>query len=439
MGKNSGHIKWLYKELPGLVSESILSSEAADKIRAKYGEPGGFKPLAVVGAALGAGGALLAGLGVIALFAHNWDSFPRAVKLLVSFAPLLASVLFGFWVLIGKRDSAPFREAAAILNALTCAACLGIVSQVYHHGGSLRDFLTVCLLLSFALIYIFDSLAMLMMYIAALVVWTFSGPSGLDGFMFFERSKIFQILSLLGFGALAAPRVAGLFSRKPDSPGAAALAAELFIVSLFILPFWTERLAFSALVLFFSSVSVFSRMTRAPEAKVWTFLRAASAVTVLFIMCLLSFGWNWGYHNFWLCYFQSSVASSVALAVFLLYLSSVFFAAFGNRRGLAGPPELAGAAVFLAAVITEWAPGLSVLFVNLFLAGAAVFYVWRGWRDASLLRVNTGLVLGAALIFMRFFDSNVSLLVKGVAFIICGAALTFVNLRLVSKLKGGSK
>lgn len=430
MAKNSRHIKWLYSELPELVSGNVLTPEAAEKIKEKYGPQPEFKAANFLRVLLGAGGALLIGIGVITLFAHNWDALPRYCKLFIAFAPMLASLCFCFWVLKNKRGSAPFSEGAAVFNALSCAACLAIISQVYHAGGSLRDYLTACLLLSFLLIYLFDSFAMLMLYIGAMVVWTGGGPFG--------HVKIAPFIVFLILAALAAPRAVKIMTKEPDSAKAQTLAWELLAAALLIIPFWTERSGFYALAFFFSALSACSLLSPASETKVWIILRRASVFLTLFILCLMSFKWHWsGYYTLFSPNLEPPFI--VTCAALLGYLAAAGYGARKKRGALAGPPQLAGAAVILAALLCGWTKDYAApsLVINLFIACAAVFYIWRGWKSASLAIINLGAALGAALIFMRFFDSNVSLVAKGVAFIVCGAAVIWFNFRFMSRAKGG--
>ena len=64
-------IGWLYRELQDLVVKGILTQETADRLRQHYGEVRSVSKTTVTLIILGTIGALLIGLGIILLLAHN--------------------------------------------------------------------------------------------------------------------------------------------------------------------------------------------------------------------------------------------------------------------------------------------------------------------------------------------------------------------------------
>ena len=71
---------------------------------------------------------------------------------------------------------------------------------------------------------------------------------------------------------------------------------------------------------------------------------------------------------------------------------------------------------------------IPALAMNLLVAGAGLSWILLGFRDGLFLRMNAGLALLAALMACRFFDSDIGLLAKGIAFVGAGAAFLVVNL-----------
>ena len=92
-------IRWLYQELPELTAKGVISQEAAGKIRQHYGElkPANKTPVILI--ICGVLGALLIGLGIILLLAHNWDQFSRLTRAILSFVPLVLGQGLALWVL----------------------------------------------------------------------------------------------------------------------------------------------------------------------------------------------------------------------------------------------------------------------------------------------------------------------------------------------------
>lgn len=108
------HVQWLYEQLPTLVRDGILPAESAERLRKHYGEvePGGGRRAALL--ILGILGAALIGAGVILLVAHNWDDLSRSARVALAFAPLVTAIALAGWVLLKRRESAPWCEGGAI-------------------------------------------------------------------------------------------------------------------------------------------------------------------------------------------------------------------------------------------------------------------------------------------------------------------------------------
>src|SRR3989339_784747 len=80
------HLLWLKREVDAWVSEGIIASDQAEAIRKRYPEETPGLPWGtIIFASLGG---VILGLGVILLFAYNWDKIPRFWKL-----ALIASAL----------------------------------------------------------------------------------------------------------------------------------------------------------------------------------------------------------------------------------------------------------------------------------------------------------------------------------------------------------
>ena len=58
----------------------------------------------------------------------------------------------------------------------------------------------------------------------------------------------------------------------------------------------------------------------------------------------------------------------------------------------------------------------------------SLWYLWQGIKIDSTSRMNFGLIILMALIMWRFFDQDVSFIVKGLAFIIMGIAFISLNI-----------
>jgi uncharacterized membrane protein len=165
------HVQWLYQELPKLVSAGILPPETADRLRRHYGdaEPGGGNPWALL--VMGILGGALIGAGVILLVAHNWDDLSRSARVALAFAPLLTALALAAWVLMQRRDSAPWCEGVAIYWSLTIGSTISLIAQIYQiHGDTARFFLT-WILLALPIVYLLRSNVAACLYLIGATAW----------------------------------------------------------------------------------------------------------------------------------------------------------------------------------------------------------------------------------------------------------------------------
>jgi len=98
------------KDIPELVKAGVISAETADKIRAFYQEKEGQSNhrLFIV---FGILGAILVGLGMVLIIAHNWDELSRMTKTGLAFLPLLLGQGLCGYALLSKQESVAWRES----------------------------------------------------------------------------------------------------------------------------------------------------------------------------------------------------------------------------------------------------------------------------------------------------------------------------------------
>ncbi|HNK42078.1 MAG TPA: hypothetical protein PL002_12905, partial [Flavobacteriales bacterium] len=82
-------------------------------------------------------------------------------------------------------------------------------------------------------------------------------------------------------------------------------------------------------------------------------------------------------------------------------------------------------------VAGAFSPALAAILMNIALLVLGVVTVKHGTERGSLRRMNLGLVILSATVFMRFFDSDLSFVVRGLLFIAVGCGFLYMNLRMV--------
>jgi hypothetical protein len=107
------------------------------------------------------------------------------------------------------------------------------------------------------------------------------------------------------------------------------------------------------------------------------------------------------------------------------------------RRRLAG--SMFGAMPVVAAIGYFTASGreggvlLATILFDIFLLVLGVGTLWRGLREDRLGAVNSGMLMLAALIVVRFFDSDLGFVVRGLAFIGVGIGFLATNVVLIRR------
>ena len=76
-----------------------------------------------------------------------------------------------------------------------------------------------------------------------------------------------------------------------------------------------------------------------------------------------------------------------------------------------------------------------IIVMNCYAAMLALGTIFRGFKYNHLGTLNAGMVIAAALIIARFFDSDLSFVVRGVAFILIGIGFLVANWILLKKKK----
>ena len=160
------------KEIAEWRSEGVIGEDLAEKLLGRDAER---ESKISWGAMLAGGfGALMIGLGVIALFAANWDCFGRGERAAISVAPLLAC---GIVALIAARrgvKSMLIWEPLGILWTIATGAAACLVAQTYQVGGSVPGLILFVALLMLPVVWISRSVMAMALWPILAIVWTFA-------------------------------------------------------------------------------------------------------------------------------------------------------------------------------------------------------------------------------------------------------------------------
>jgi uncharacterized membrane protein len=420
-----GNIQWLLNELPGLVGQGLLSPEQAERLRRHYGAGAASSGRRWLLTLFGILGAVLVGFGIILLLAHNWEQLSRPVRAGLSCALLLFGQIMAGRAVFRPAPTGGLREASSAFLMLAVGASLALIAQTYHLAADARTFTLTWMLLGLPLVYTHGAVVPALFYLAGISTWSLMtietvGPSW-----------YWLLLVLL------TPYLAGLLRENRYQARAVLLLWGLAISLLILCGAMTAELDEDYLLIMFALLcTVFYLVDalwfeEAPTA--WQRPLKLLGVGGIVIMAFsLSFDWDAGLLSGG--EYMGLVGNGVA-GILLgagLPLLFVLLAVMAVVRGRWG---LLAFAVFpvLAWVAPMTAGGLMWLFANGYLFALGLIILVAGARQRQIGKVNGGMLILASLIIVRFFDSDLSFVAKGIVFILLGLGFLGANMVMIRR------
>jgi uncharacterized membrane protein len=427
----SKQIRWLRDQTDVWVGQGVVSAEQAARIRALYPEPAAGLPWAML--VFSGLGAVIVGLGVILLFAYNWDALPRGVKLAVIFAALVAAHGAGVWRLRQADRLRALGEVLCLLGTMMYGAAIWLIAQIYHIEEHFPNGFLFWGLGALALAWALPSTLQGLLAAVVLAIWSGSEAVGFDAPVFWAPLFLLAILGtlawrresvLLLFVTLAATGVAALIN-------AGAVRGDLVL---------RTALGLGAT---FVAVGALARQTGWFREAAWVW-PALGWAQVLFPVYLLSFQ---GLTHELLGYQEYRVSGRdytwyACLWTPLVLAVAAWAAVVAGRAAKApGPQTPAGhyedAVAPLAAAMTvafayvplERSDWLAAGLFNLLFLLLAVAWMARGCRDGRLQPALGGALMFVALAAARYFDLFESLAARGLVFLLVGAGLFATGLQ----------
>lgn len=419
--------QWLHREIDRWACEGWIDQRLADRLRARYpSDARGSRSLALVGFAVL--GALLLGGGLILVLAHNWAELSRPARTAIAMAPLLlaqATALFGAAT---GRTSSGWREALGVFWTLAIGGAIAMVSQIYHLSGDYDAFMMTWLLLALPVFYLMRSALSGVLYLALALGWAVPHTGELP------RALLVWPLTLAVVPFLLMRRG----EARAYTPGVTLLRWALtFSIGVGVGLTLTRALPGLWMTLYASLFSVYfladGLLHRDAPSRWHRPMRVVGAMGCVALSLILTYAWPWreiGWHHWdesrpvW--HHLLDAGSVLGL------MGAAVMCGLVQRRRLAGP-DLFPAAFFLVAfagyaIAAYSGPALvALLLFNGFVFAYGLVLLREGVRSGALGGVNAGLGLMALVIALRFFDSGLPILARGLVFVGLGAAFLFVN------------
>jgi len=428
MAEKIGMIRWFLEELPKLRESGVIDSTAEESLQKHYQERIAAAPslqkyfllnFSIIGSVLIAG-------GIILLFNYNWDMFSKLTRILIAFLPIALGVVLSLYTLMASRSQS-WREGSAILTSTGTAVLIALLSQIYHTGGTLSQFMTLVLLLALPLIYIFNSISLATLYMGAL----FMTPGS-----WYELNWLpMEFCLLLGILPFA-----GWHLLREKSPYQVWM--RYLVMGFAVFGIMAFGGGYSRGVILFTVCAVFMLASlRLQDRGERMFCNPWLLASFFFLLVLMSFG---TYTGGWILRLNRHGEASGILYFWLMEGGFLLVFLFLFIRDYLRKQVSFQHFMMLFLILVAFLGILLEVFnvskiymcfvMILYMGVFGVTLLMRGWRKNSMLAFNGGLLTWALLIGLRFFDAKIGLQGRAIAFIVFGLGFICANLFFSYKL-----
>lgn len=422
----------LRKELADLLQAGIIDEATAQRINDYYDSRSG-SPQSRLIIVFGILGALLVGLGIILILAHNWDDLSKTTKTVIAFLPLLIGQGLCLYALMRNSESVAWREASSSFLVVAIGACISLISQIYHISGSMSTFMLTWSLLTLPIIYVMRSSMASLLYIGG-ITW-YVCEAGYWGGQVTEPYLYWFLLFLV------LPHYYMLYKNQYGSNFFTFhnwFIPLSVITALGTLARDAEEIMVIAYVTLFGLLYLIGNIPVMREQKIRNngYLVLGSLGTVV-ILLGLSFNFFW--NSLRDKEFDPNIVFSSPDFMISTLLTIVAMVLLINQKIKQRPFELKPVEsvfiffifIFLIGLKSPLAP----LFVNMLVLMIGVMTIREGARLYNLGVLNYGLLIIAALVICRFFDTNLGFVLKGILFVAVGIGFFLANYWMMKKKK----
>lgn len=424
----------LLSDLDELVEKNVISAESAEQIRIYYESKKENTPSRLP-TVLGILGALLLGSGLVLVIAHNWDSLGRLPRTIISFLPLIIGQALCIYAYFKKKNNKGWKESTSVFLFFAVATCISLISQVYQVNGAMQEFLLTWIWLTIPLVYIMSSSVVSLLVIALATYYAVLAGYSDGGIPYWY----------LGIILLLAPH----YYQQVKSPSSNFFNLHnwFFAISFLIaLAAFAEdgykkhEWIFIAYMAVSGTYYVIGRTTLMQQQR-W-FSNPFKILGLPGIICILLI---WTFDDTWysLSLF-SSEKRAIAFNYPFAYVAIGLLAAYAYLLLKSSKPvgqrpitiiSLTPFIFMLVILLCFKLPSAGILLFNLWVLAIGIHYVRKGATLNHLGILNFGLLVIVLLALLRFFDSDIPFIGRGIIFMAAGAGFFVSNYLIIKKRK----
>jgi uncharacterized membrane protein len=416
------------QQLDELLHHNIITPEVAAAITNYYqNKQTTASKLPII---FGIFGALLGGLGIILLIGHNWDDFTTTTQPILAFLPLLLGQISSGYTILKKPESIAWCESSGAFLFCGVGASIALISQIYHIPGNFNAFILTWMLVSLPMVYLLKSSLTSLLFLIGITVYNVN----IRYIDYPYEENYWYWLLLLGI----ALHYYTLLKKQPT--GNFTIFHHWFIALTLLINLGTisknnNELLFITYGFLIALFYLIGKTTTFNQLKTI----ANSYLTIgklgsLYILYMASFRFIWKHLTL-----KNIESDSLAIILTVaLFLAAAILLYQLSKKQKQTPTTLfhvnflAIALLFITAQISIIA---TVVIANCYILLLGLQEIQKGNKTNSIARLNFGILIIAILTGCRFFDENMTFIVRGVMFIIVGFGFFALNYFLLKKRK----
>ena len=405
---NKRQYNFLEKKLTELNQNEIISEEQCTNAKSYFiKQTKADKSLITIFMSLGF---LLVSLGVITLFAMNWEHIAKEMKVLISFLPLVITAIMLFFTM--KKDDNKLKVYTSIVAPISILATNSLISQIFHIQTEIHELFFTSLLMFMPIAFILRNYLSILVYSVGTVTYALAA-SGSMAFVLLTTGLI--SLPIFVYGVL------NYKNNKPDRKNTLMWSAIVCIFTLFLLR--VEFLSGYAVIIYFYLIYLMTRKLFNKECLLnklfkLTFVSIAliaciSSDTVLYIS-EMSFGLD-------------TILFTFLSAIFIL-LTKVY----------KEPKEwFTFIYICLIQYLGILENELLFILINILVLVWGIYKIAIGNKKCDYKESKQGLAIVLYLIFIRFMNADLTFAMKSIIFLLSGVGF-MITANVMKKRIGGN-
>lgn len=422
----------ILNDLDDMLEKEIISEEVAGKIQEYYlGKQSQAQQQLIV--IFGILGAVLVGLGTILIVAHNWDNMNKFVKTICSVLPMMSGQLLCIYVLLKRRDGMVWREASTAYLFFAVGACVSLIGQLYNFPGTVATYMINWLLLVFPIMYVMQSSIGSILFIIG------AGYYGLAVNFDFTAS-VRQNLPDYWYWILlilAIPYYYQLSKRKQQGSFAIFHHWLIPVSIVLMLGHLTAGKGNNWILNFPLYATCFGIFYQIGHSEFVKTSNGYNFIATIGIITLYTIG---TFFDFWQIIAKNSNFSALnpgfLLTVILIMILLIRLGLAKDKifqRDLFNYLNLIYIIIFGISLFSNSI--LPCVLSNIILAVTGLITIREGVKNQNIGILNFGLLILSVQIICRYFDLNISFILRGVLFLMIGSGFFLANYLILNKRK----